>query len=106
MENDLLFSVKIKIRWCIKSAFKKNGYTKKSKTYDILGISYNEFKLYIESKFTEGMKWENHGQWHLDHIIPVSSAKTEEEIIKLNHYTNFQPLWAEDNLKKGNKIQD
>jgi hypothetical protein len=54
--------------------------------------------------FTEGMCWENQGEWHLDHIIPISSAQTEEEIFKLNHYSNFQPLWAEDNIKKGNKI--
>ena len=50
------------------------------------------------------MTLENHGEWHLDHIIPLAIAKTEEEIIKLNHYTNFQPLWAIDNLKKGAKI--
>ena len=51
------------------------------------------------------MTWENQGEWHFDHIIPISSAQTEEEVIKLNHYTNFQPLWAEDNLRKSNKIE-
>jgi hypothetical protein len=50
------------------------------------------------------MTLENHGEWHLDHIIPLASATTEEEIIKLNHYTNFQPLWAEENLSKGDRI--
>ena len=50
------------------------------------------------------MNWENAGKWHLDHIYPVSLAKDEEELLKLNHYTNFQPLWAVDNIKKGNKI--
>ena len=50
------------------------------------------------------MSWENAGQWHYDHIYPVSLAKDEEELIRLNHYTNFQPLWAEDNLRKGSKI--
>jgi hypothetical protein len=52
------------------------------------------------------MSWDNYGfyGWHIDHVIPLSSAKTEEEVYKLCHYTNLQPLWAEDNLKKGSKI--
>lgn len=80
------------------------GYSKTSKTYKILGCSYEEFKQYLESQFTNGMTWENAGEWHLDHIYPVSLATDEEHLIKLNHYTNFQPMWAEDNLKKGNRI--
>jgi hypothetical protein len=50
------------------------------------------------------MNWDNYGDWHLDHIIPLCEAKTEEELFKLNHYTNLQPLWAEDNLKKNRKL--
>jgi hypothetical protein len=63
-------------------------------------------KKYIESKFKEGMSWDNYGVygWHLDHIIPLSSAKNEEELKSLCHYTNLQPLWAFDNLSKFNKI--
>lgn len=49
------------------------------------------------------MNWENYGEWHLDHIIPISYAKTIEDIYKLNHYTNLQPLWASENLSKGNR---
>ena len=49
------------------------------------------------------MNWENRGLWHIDHIIPLATAKTEDEIIRLNHYTNLQPLWAIDNLKKGTR---
>jgi hypothetical protein len=50
------------------------------------------------------MSWSNRELWHLDHIYPVSKALNEEHLIQLNHYTNFQPLWAEDNIRKGNKI--
>jgi hypothetical protein len=76
------------------------------KTLDLVGCNYEFLIEYIENKFTEGMSWNNYGYygWHLDHIIPVSSAKTEEDVYKLYHYTNLQPLWAEDNLKKSDKI--
>jgi hypothetical protein len=80
----------------------KNG--KNKKTEQIIGCTWLEFQDHIEKQFTEGMTWDNQGSWHLDHIIPLASANTEEEIYKLNHYTNFQPLWAEDNYKKGSKI--
>ena len=56
--------------------------------------------------FDERMSWENHGAktWHIDHIIPLASAKTEEEVFLLCHYTNLQPLWWSDNLSKGSKL--
>ena len=104
MKTDFIFLLKTKIRWNIKSAIRKTSYSKKSKTQDILGISFDEFKIYIEEQFLEGMNWENHGEWHLDHKIPISWAITEEEVYKLNYYTNFQPLWAFDNLSKSNKF--
>ena len=50
------------------------------------------------------MTLENHGEWHIDHIMPLASAKTKEDVIRLNNYINLQPLWAEDNLRKGTKI--
>lgn len=79
---------------------------KKSKTFDIVGCSPEFLKKYLEGLFTEGMSWENYGYygWHIDHIIPLSSANTEEEIYKLCHYTNLQPLWCKDNLLKGCKL--
>jgi len=69
-----------------------------------LGVSFDELNIYLEQKFKNNMSWENYGEWHIDHIIPLSSAKTEKEIYELCHYTNLQPLWAEDNLKKGCKV--
>lgn len=83
-----------------------NNTTKNNKTFDIVGCTPVFLKSYLENQFIEGMSWDNYGfyGWHIDHIIPLSSAKTEEEIYKLCHYTNLQPLWAKDNLSKGNKI--
>lgn len=77
---------------------------KSESTKKIIGCSIEELKIYLENQFSEGMCWENYGKWHIDHIIPISSAKTNEEVYKLNHYTNFQPLWSVDNLQKSNKI--
>jgi hypothetical protein len=102
--TNLLFKLKGNILSRINVSFKKNGYNKKSKTYEILGCSYEEFKNHLERQFTKGMNWDNQGQWHLDHIYPISLAKDEHDLIKLNHYTNFQPLWAFENLSKGKKI--
>ena len=82
----------------------KNRFTIKSKkTVEILGCSFEEFKLYLENKFDKKMNWDNQGSyWHMDHIKPISLAKTEEEVYELNHYTNFQPLYWKDNLTKSN----
>lgn len=103
--NDPLFKLSHTIRNLIKNSIKKQGYSKTSKTYNILGCSYEFFKIYIEDKFDDKMSWDNHGKyWHLDHIIPISWAKDEEELYKLNHYTNYQPLSAIENLSKNNNF--
>lgn len=71
-------------------------------TFKWVGCSPEQLKAHIESLFLEGMTWDNHGKygWHIDHIRPVCSFSAEEWK-QINHYTNLQPLWAEDNLKKG-----
>ena len=104
-KNDSTYKFKHNLRTLILGSFKRNSkqFRKKSKTETILGCTIEEFRIYIQSKFKKGMNIENHGEWHLDHIIPLVSATTEEDIIKLNHYTNFQPLWAEENLSKGSR---
>ena len=111
--NDPLFKLKGNIRCLINNSFKKYNFKKESKTAKILGCTYDEFKLHLESKFEPWMNWDNHGLyngqpnygWDIDHIIPLSLAKTEEDIIKLNHYTNLQPLCSYNNRDiKKNKI--
>lgn len=87
----------------IKNNLKKNNYIKKSKTVDILGCSFQDFKLFLESKFESWMNWDNYGNpkdgifelnktWDIDHIISLSTATCEIDIINLNHYTNLRPL--------------
>jgi len=78
----------------------------KGKTMDLIGFSKEELVKHLESKFTEGMTWENYGEWHVDHIRPCASFNLEvpEEQKKCFHWTNLQPLWAQDNLRKGAKI--
>ena len=74
----------------------------------MIGCSPQFLKEHLEKQFKDGMNWENYGLygWHIDHIIPLSSAQNEDDIYKLCHYTNLQPLWAKDNLSKGNRIID
>jgi hypothetical protein len=105
-KTDPVFSLSLGIRALIAMAITKKGYSKKSRTHEILGCSFEFFKNYVEQRFTDGMGWHNRSEWHLDHIIPVSLAKTEKELIKLNHYTNFRPLWAIANLRKSNKMNE
>jgi len=79
---------------------------KNNTTFEIVGGTPEIIKEHIEKQFRDGMTWDNYGfrGWHIDHIIPLSSANTEEEVYKLCHYTNLQPLWANENYKKSNKI--
>jgi hypothetical protein len=83
---------------------KTHNITKKNKTFEIVGCSPQELKEHLEKQFKEGMNWENRNLWHIDHIIPLASANTEEELYKLCHFTNLQPLWAEENIKKSDKL--
>jgi len=99
-ENDMLFRLCGNLRSRLCNIVKN----KTTKTLDSVGLSINEFKQFIENKFTDDMTWENYGEWHIDHITPLSSGNSIEEILLLNYYTNLQPLWAKDNLKKSNKL--
>ncbi len=105
-KNDETFKLLMLMRSRISSFLSKKNITKKNRTFEIVGCSPQELKEHLEKQFIEGMSWENYGLfgWHIDHIIPLSSAKTEDDLYKLCYYTNLQPLWAEDNLKKSDKI--
>jgi len=83
----------------------KNNQKSGSAVVD-LGCTIEELRIYLESKFQVGMTWDNYGEWHIDHIIPLSKFNLEdrEEFLKACNYENLQPLWAEANLKKSNKL--
>lgn len=82
-------------------------YDKELRSEEYLGCDIETFKIHIEKQFKDGMSWENHGEWHIDHIIPIKYKEDDEpileEVIKRLHYTNTQPLWAKENISKGNK---
>ncbi len=104
-QNDPLFRLITNVRNLIYNSFYYNGYSKNSKTEELLGCSFEEFKTYLESKFEDWMTWDNRGLyngelyygWDIDHITPLSSVDNENDIIRLNHYTNLQPLCSKIN---------
>lgn len=103
---DPQFKLMCNLRTRLHSAL-KNNY-KKGSAVKLLGCSIHEFKLYLESKFKPGMNWKNYNKtgWHIDHIKPLSSFDLSNiyQLKQACHFTNLQPLWATENLKKGSKI--
>ena len=114
-KSDPLYKLKRIYRNSCGRAFNSIGKKKNNKSLKLLGLeTWQELAKHLQSQFYDHpdtgkkMTLDNHGLhgWHIDHIIPLSTAKTEKDIIKLCHYTNLQPLWAKDNLSKNNKILD
>ena len=109
---DPIFVLKDNCRTRLERFLKSKNFHKTNKTFDMIGCSAEFLKEHLEKQFHrhpdtyQPMNWLNHTVhgWHIDHIIPLDSAKTPEDVEKLMHYTNLQPMWAEYNIKKGNKI--
>ncbi len=101
-KHDVIFKLRCNIRSRLYNFLKSKNISKKNKTFEIVGCDPVKLKEHIEKQFKEGMTWENYGLngWHIDHIIPLVRAKTEEEIYNLCHFTNLQPLWWYENLEK------
>ena len=106
--SDSYFRAVFCMRTRISKLLRQKNADKNNKFYNYLGCNKSEFIEYFQSKFKEGMKWENHGEWHIDHIKPCAlfNLLDEEEQKKCFHYTNLQPLWAFENLSKGCKYID
>jgi hypothetical protein len=105
MKTDPLYKIRHRLRTRIYNVMKNSGNRKTNSPVKNLGCSIEELKAHLESKFQPGMSWSNHGEWHVDHIKPLSSFNLTnvEEFKQACHYTNLQPLWAIDNLKKSDK---
>lgn len=98
----------------LKDSLKRLGKAKEGHTIDLLGYSAIELKNHMKSLFTEGMTWDNHGEWHIDHIIPVTTFHPDTPMSVVNALSNLQPLWAtnrvidgvfhQGNLNKGAKL--
>lgn len=102
--SDPEYKMQLVCRLMVRRMFKSTGIKKCYKTSEVLGYTALELKLHIEQQFKEGMSWDNYGKWHIDHIIPLSQAKSLKEGIDLSQLSNLQPLWAKDNLIKSNKF--
>lgn len=105
--SDPLFKFKMNCRSRTRQAFKQKSWKKNGGTEKLLGCDYKTAMNHIESQFVgknKWMNWNNHGEWEIDHIIPLTSANTKEEMNPLFNYKNLQPLLAEDNRRKGDRI--
>jgi len=106
LSKDPIFKLKETISVRIRNFIRSKGFSKDQRTFDIIGYDINMLKMHLENQFKPGMTWENHGDWHIDHILPLASCKSKEEVYSKCHYTNLQPLWAEQNQSKMDKMPD
>lgn len=104
-QENASFDIGLRLRIRIANALRRNKAYKSESTQDLLGCEWDFFIKWIESKFSDGMSWENRNQWHIDHIRPCRSFDLTDisQQRQCFHYTNLQPLWAKDNLSKGGK---
>jgi hypothetical protein len=106
LANDPLFKLQFTARTRLGHMIRKIKAEKPAKTIELIGCSWQKLKKHIESQFTDGMTWENHGLhgWHIDHIVPLSCATEIKGLTKLCHYSNLRPLWAKENRKKKDNL--
>jgi len=105
-DEDTQYRMKMALHVRLYDAVKRQKGVKSSKTLELLGCTVDQLQTFIGAEFTEGMTWENYGEWHIDHIRPCASFNLEnpEEQKKCFHWTNLQPLWAADNLAKSDRL--
>lgn len=101
---DLNYRLKFVLSSRLRGALNRQSIQKTKKTMELIGCSIDFLRVHLKSKFSDGMTWNNYGKrgWHIDHIVPCAyfDLSDPEEQKKCFHYTNLQPLWAPDNLRK------
>lgn len=107
MDEDLGYRLLNRCRSRVYSALKAQNTHKAKRTIELIGCTVPELVKHLENQFTEGMTWDNYGKWHVDHIKPCAlyDFTKEEHQRECFHYTNLQPLWAEDNFRKSAKYE-
>lgn len=103
--SDSNHKLRISIRTRTNNFLRSKGLTKHKRMVELLGCSWNQLKEHLEKQFQPGMTWENHGRWHIDHIKPLAivDLTNKNEFEKVFHYSNLQPMWAADNIRKKDK---
>jgi hypothetical protein len=106
LKNNINAKIASNLRTRIGNAIK--GKVKVGSAVKDLGCTLDELKIYLEGKFQDGMNWKNYGNWHIDHIKPLSLFNLSDpiELKQACHYSNLQPMWASDNLRKSNKYDE
>lgn len=105
--NDPVYRFRSSFTCLISGYLRKKGYKGSKKTWEVVGCDFETFLKYISNLFEDGMTLENYGHrdgcWNIDHIIPINTANSDEDIERLNHYTNLRPMWATNNYKRSKK---
>ena len=106
--NDPIYKLINNFRTAIYQVLKENQVQKNGHYFDILKYSPENLIEHLESKFKDNMTWDNYGEWHVDHIKPISSFQITEigdnEFMSCWSLDNLQPLWGEENIRKSNKL--
>ena len=107
-DTDPLYKLISNFRTAIYQVLKENNVDKNGHYFEVLKYTPEELINHLEKQFTDGMTWDNYGQWHVDHVIPISVHDIQEigddEFIKCWSLGNLQPLWGDENIRKSNKI--
>jgi hypothetical protein len=106
--NDPIYKLISNFRTAIYQVLKENNVDKNGHYFEVLKYTPEELINHLEKQFTDGMTWDNYGQWHVDHVMPISVHDIQEigdnEFMRCWSLSNLQPMWGDENIRKSNKI--